>query len=57
MQVTKLKPDTLGDCPSVDEVKKALEQATYKIVTLTHVRTSPSRGLFPLASLVAKSRP
>jgi len=40
VQVTKLKPDTLGDCPSVDEVKKALEQATYKIVTLTHVDTS-----------------
>jgi hypothetical protein len=47
-QVTKLKAATLGDCPSVEELKQALSQASYKLVTLTHVyipeippRTSP----------------
>jgi len=39
-QVTKLKAATLGDCPSVEELKQALSQASYKLVTLTHVDTS-----------------
>lgn len=41
VQVTKLQAATLGDCPTIDEVKQALQKDTYKIVTLTHVRTAP----------------
>ncbi len=42
-QVTKLKAATLGDCPGVEELKQALSQASYKLVTLTHVRRIPEK--------------
>lgn len=39
-RVTQVKAAMVGDRPSLEEIEQALEQDTYKLVTITHVDTS-----------------